>query len=281
MDCTLDQIDKFIPINQEYLFPGKISNSIIDLSSKSNVQLISKTLSELDLLGCKYIQFRCFLPIDFGIIERLVNHIINTRIVNIELLLYFEKEMLSSLINLAHINKRISRIILHSVPIIENLDINNELFFLTNQQICQKSCGVVNQQYFAPNINHVIESTLHNTCLNQKISIDEMGKIKNCPSMNNDFGSIENDTLLSVIENKEFTKFWYLDKSQIDICKECEFRNICTDCRAFIEEPDNLYSKPLKCGYNPQTCQWENWTENPIKFKAINFYNLIELTNKK
>ncbi|NIG32274.1 grasp-with-spasm system SPASM domain peptide maturase, partial [Enterobacter sp. Ap-916] len=33
-------------------------------------------------------------------------------------------------------------------------------------------------------------------------------------------------------------------------------------------------SKPLKCGYNPYTGEWEEWSINPLKQKAIKYYGM-------
>ncbi|HLT42986.1 MAG TPA: hypothetical protein VKZ95_09805, partial [Sphingobacteriaceae bacterium] len=43
----------------------------------------------------------------------------------------------------------------------------------------------------------------------------------------------------------------------VDVCKDCEFRYICQDCRAYLKNSDDLYSKPLKCTYNPYEGVWE------------------------
>ena len=74
--------------------------------------------------------------------------------------------------------------------------------------------------------------------------------------MNENFGHISNISLLSVVENLEFKKKWNIKKDQIEICKVCEFRYICTDCRAYTT--DGLYSKPLKCNYDPYKGEWIN-----------------------
>lgn len=37
----------------------------------------------------------------------------------------------------------------------------------------------------------------------------------------------------------------------------CEFRYICIDCRAYLVAPENIYSKPQKCGYDPFTNKWK------------------------
>jgi hypothetical protein len=49
---------------------------------------------------------------------------------------------------------------------------------------------------------------------------------------------------------------------------------MCSDCRAYVENPNDLYSKPLKCGYDPYTTKWEEWSTHPLKQDAINYYGL-------
>jgi radical SAM protein with 4Fe4S-binding SPASM domain len=75
--------------------------------------------------------------------------------------------------------------------------------------------------------------------------------------MSRSFGNIKNTTLMQVIENEDFKKLWYISKDKIDVCKDCEFRHICTDCRCFIKDPNNIYSQPAKCPYNPYICKWQ------------------------
>ncbi len=59
-----------------------------------------------------------------------------------------------------------------------------------------------------------------------------------------------------------------------------EFRYICTDCRAYTENPEDIYSKPLKCGYNSYTNKWEEWSTNSLKLKAIEYYGMQNLILK-
>ena len=87
--------------------------------------------------------------------------------------------------------------------------------------------------------------------------------------MSRSYGNIKDLSLLEVLNLQEFQKYWYINKDEISICKVCEFRYNCTDCRAFLQNPDDIYSKPLKCGYNPYTTKWEEWSTHPMKKKAI------------
>jgi SPASM domain peptide maturase of grasp-with-spasm system len=135
-------------------------------------------------------------------------------------------------------------------------------------------CGRISTRYFVSNLNFFTESQHHNTCLNRKISIDQNGNIKNCPNMTKDYRNISSTTLQEALNHPDFKKYWNITKDKISVCKDCEFRHICTDCRAYIENPEDIYSKPLKCGYNPYTCEWEDWSTNPLKEKVIKHYGI-------
>jgi SPASM domain peptide maturase of grasp-with-spasm system len=91
------------------------------------------------------------------------------------------------------------------------------------------------------------------------------------------FGNIKDTPLKEVISNSNFKKYWNITKDDI---KVCEFRYVCTDCRAYTEDPNDLSSKPLKCGYNPYTNVWEGWSTNPLKQKAIEYYSKQDLIKK-
>ena len=39
-------------------------------------------------------------------------------------------------------------------------------------------------------------------------------------------------------------------------------------------EGDIDLSKPLKCGYNPYTNEWADWSTNPLKQETIEYYGI-------
>lgn len=90
--------------------------------------------------------------------------------------------------------------------------------------------------------------------------------------MKRSYGHIDDTSLLQVVNQPDFQKLFHIKKEEILVCKDCEFRNICTDCRAYLEDHNNLYSKPLKCGYDPYTGEWHEWNLNPLRSKAMEFY---------
>lgn len=162
----------------------------------------------------------------------------------------------------------------------------SKLFFkftvsFVKEIISKSSCGKVDLKYFNTNLPKVLEAVNHNSCLHKKISIDVEGNIRNCPSMSQSFGNIKNITLEEALNHKDFKKYWNLTKDKIEVCKDCEFRYICTDCRAYTERSHKNefgldISKPLKCGYNPYTGEWEKWSINPLKEKSIKYYGMKE-----
>ena len=71
--------------------------------------------------------------------------------------------------------------------------------------------------------------------------------------MDKSFGNIRTDKLIDILNIKAFKKVWNINKDKIEVCRDCEFRYICTDCRAIRENKSDIYSKPLNCSYNPYT----------------------------
>lgn len=151
---------------------------------------------------------------------------------------------------------------------------NINIVFSEKEISSAKCCGFVDPNNFGVNLPFVLESKKNNSCLNKKISIDQLGNIRNCPSLSTSFGNITENKLEDIVKIKKFKEYWNIPKDSITVCKDCEFRYICSDCRAYVEDPKDKYSKPLKCGYDPYSTKWEEWSTNSVKKSAINFYEI-------
>ena len=79
--------------------------------------------------------------------------------------------------------------------------------------------------------------------------------IKNCPALKTGYGQIGKDKVKKIVRDAQFMEIWKIKKNDIDVCKSCEFRFICTDCRAFHQSDVN-YLKPAKCTYDPEIGEW-------------------------
>lgn len=272
--------------------PRKINNAIIDFNANSDYDLKS-IFYQLNLLGCNHIQIRFFDNVNKNILTQIHSILDNQKsgIFSIEFILPYSIDFsIKELKKIIDENARITSLIVYKAPFDKSSEILrknfNHLLFTQLDIGSTKSCGKIHHSLFARNIKNFTESINHNSCLNKKIAIDSQGNIKNCPSMPLSFGNIKNVSLEDVLNKNDFKRYWSVTKNEIETCKDCEFRYFCTDCRAYTDRRnidsnrDMDFSKPLKCGYNPATTKWEKWSENPLKQKAIEFYDMKEFVRQ-
>jgi SPASM domain peptide maturase of grasp-with-spasm system len=259
--CTKDEMQRFPKLSMEWDLPAIISNAIIDVSEKKHN--FTKIFMELEKLGCKYIQIRFYKQIGFSAIDQILNRLEGSIIKSVQLIMpYSGNRLLHNSKDIIKKHNRISTIILTGSPsdrIIEKENKSNAFICFVKKKFnsCQ-SCGNIDPKRFLPTLRLFTEAQKHNTCLNRKISIDSEGNVKNCPSSSISFGNIEETSLIETAKNNNFQKNWFISKDKIDVCKECEFRYICVDCRVFIQDNNNPYSKPLKCNYDPFSATFKN-----------------------
>ncbi|CAM3995836.1 MULTISPECIES: grasp-with-spasm system SPASM domain peptide maturase [Flavobacterium] len=268
-ECSINEVQKFPRIATTFEKPYHISNAVIEFSEESFLNL-SAIKESFDNLGIQ----DCFLIFYEENNQKLLNFLElfnDSRLLSIQIITKYSPNINYQKISTKY--PRLTNVILHSS--LKNK--KKEFITYTTKKMSNFNfCGAING-YFTINIDTFTESLNHNSCLNRKITIDKDGNIKNCPSMVQSFGNIKDTTLEEALQHKDFKKYWNITKDQIEVCKDCEFRHMCTDCRAYVEDPENQYSKPLKCGYSPYTNEWEEWSTNPLKQKAIEYYGMQEL----
>jgi SPASM domain peptide maturase of grasp-with-spasm system len=267
-------VQEFPNLDLDYEYPGLASNAILEISERSsfNYDQVFKILSDL---GVKFLEIRLIFEMNPDILLSLLQNIKTSKITDLVVFLKYSELWSTSKINeLFIVCQRISALIFTSAHKDSTEVLLGRTLTFTTTELKNDNCGKIHPQYFSCNIKAFSESQRYNSCLNGKISITEEGIIKNCLSLKNEFGSINNPVLRDVIAGQSFQKFWNIGKDKINICKDCEFRHVCSDCRAFLDEPDDLYSKPLKCGYDPYSATWSDWAVNPLKKDAIEFYGL-------
>lgn len=270
-----EEFDYFVDFDTNFELPSIITNCIIECPIDINSSF-ENTLYQLSKFNCQNIQIVFYETVNVEILYKLIYLLNQIDLRSIDLVIPFDKGVLKFIFNTDSEKNRITNILVHSTPIeiLKNDFKSFSVNFVTNEINSFKNCGIVNMNQFNVNKHKVLESINHNSCLHKKITIDKDGNIKNCPAMAESFGNIKNTSLEDALNKTDFKKYWNITKDQIEVCKDCEFRHVCTDCRAFIENPQDKYSKPLKCGYNPYTNVWEDWSKNPLKQKAIEYYEI-------
>lgn len=268
----------FPKLKLDWYEPFEITNAIVDIDAKSAYNL-EQVLKQLSAINCKFVQLRFYKQVykqEIDDIFKFLNSI-ESNSIGIEILVPFHNDLTEEDCQ-AFFNqyKRLNSFTVYASPEEKYIQAmgHSRYFIKTGFNITsEKHCGFISKSMFSINTKTFTESKSYNSCLNGKISIDKHGAIKNCPSMTKSFGNIENSTLEEALLDKQFKTYWTLSKDNIDTCKDCEFRYICTDCRAYIEDPNNPNSKPLKCGYDPYKGTWENWSESDLKKDSITHYD--------
>lgn len=254
-----DEPDLFPILDLTWERPEPVTNAIIDIDENSdhNFHNIFTQLSEL---RCKAVQIRFYCSANTDLIQGLLLAASKSTIRSIELMIKYDLSWSKdAALHLCDQHPRISALYFHSA-LEDHVEYSNNgipLLYFCNTIDSPKCCGEINAGSFAPTILCFAESQKYNSCLNRKISVDAAGEIKNCPSQLKSYGNIRHTRLQSALESDGFKSLWSISKDQVEVCRDCEFRYICTDCRALITDHQNIYSKPLKCTYNPYTAQWE------------------------
>ncbi len=260
--CNDQDADNFIDLPLNHEIPLEIDNAIIDIDAPESLDY-HKVFDQLLELGVRHVQIRSYVPVLFSFYVPLVKLCSWSRLNSISILTpYVQGEEIGTddLIVDGKRLIRISSIIIFNAPyakVIVGDDETTSIIYVKENITGKECCGQISPSFFSINMDTYLESQHFNTCLNKKISIDTQGNIKNCPSMPKSFGNIRDTTLREALTQEGFKDIWHIRKDDIAVCQDCEFRHICTDCRAYVDDSSDSFSRPLKCGYNPYQAKWK------------------------
>ena len=259
-----DDIGRFPQMKVQWDSPYLLKRAIIDIRNvEHNLDVI---LPSLDTLLCKTLEFRFYSACDIASKTEFISLLGKYSFDGFHLVCPYINVLMSDkyILKLVQLFKDNSRLLITfpSVPSnqIEILLTKFEKFSYLNNRITLKTkiissckdCGNIDIEKFKMLcVSDFMENNLYNGCLNRQIAIDEEGYIKNCPSMLNNYGHINDTCLKDVVSNPEFTKYWHIKNDIINTCSSCEYRYLCGGCRAYTLDGTDIYSKPAKCKYTP------------------------------
>ena len=274
----------FPEISFNYSNEKKITNAIIDIYN--TYSHLDSLLSKAEILGLEALEIR-FFGDNESLLSKILDLVSNSYISSLTLCINNYNVINTDI----SIDNYVEKLLTHYKEIIlisffncyeKNITTVNDIPIILNKSsLDNKNCGNISPDFFNINIDTFTETKHCNFCLNKKIAIDSTGLISPCPSIKDYIGNIETIKTEELFNNEQLEKY-NIPKDQINICKDCEFRYMCHDCRAFTERTHTNsegldFSKPLKCGYDPYSGVWKEWSTNPLKQKAINFYEIQDL----
>jgi SPASM domain peptide maturase of grasp-with-spasm system len=252
-----DDLEEFPPLDLTWESPALISNAILDVDASTNRDWRA-LFAELDQLGCEAIQIRSFSPLSNDAIVGILSQTSGLSFRHIDVILCHTVELPDFINELTYRFMAIHQVIVHSAPMETAYAATTYTKAVIKQvpySISPNSCGETHPTLFAINIDHVAEARSFNSCLNRKLSVAADGSICGCPSQKARLGNIADVRLKDVVNDPGLRLLWQTTKDHVEVCRDCEFRYICTDCRVFTENGD-AHAKPAKCTYDPYTAQW-------------------------
>jgi SPASM domain peptide maturase of grasp-with-spasm system len=263
--------------------PYLIENAILDINAEHHDY--PKLIDELDALGCQHIQVRAYSNLfRASDLRELISLCRGTSIVTIGAVLQHETGLSDAeYVSLVSSHRTLCSLVLHGAPEDRRIAVSHgtrgdlgaavEIVLTSKTMRSSVDCGAIpKESLLAPSTGTFNELRLFNGCLNRKISVDESGQIRACPAMGQSFGHHRVTALGSVASRPNFQKNWGAKKDDIKICRDCQYRYACTDCRALLQDPADESSKPLKCGYDPYTDTWTDWASQPGAQSALLHY---------
>lgn len=258
--------ERFPALDLTWEAPERITNAILDVDERSAHEY-GKILGELDDLGCKALEVRFFHSCRLAELRAILEAARCGRLRSLDLLAGWSPELTAeALAGLVREHPRLCGIVIHSAPESRQFTPHRSgvtVEFRREVIDSPRCCGKIHPGYFVVDLETFAEGQRHNTCLNRKIAVDARGEIRNCPSLPRSFGNVREVSLHSALAHRDFAALWSINKDQIEVCKDCEFRYICTDCRAYLRDAADLYSKPSKCTYDPYAAEWRPPAEPP------------------
>jgi SPASM domain peptide maturase of grasp-with-spasm system len=236
--------------------PAAVTNAIVELSPFTAAQA-PRILAQLEEMGCQALELRSYRPFPLAVLRDVLGQLDGARLSSVDLILCYSTETtVAALEELGRNYVRVNLIVVHSAP--RDLKVGAGLEFQAEAVTSADHCGFVDPQLFAVNVPMFTESQSCNTCLNRKVAVDEGGHIRNCPAMPETYGRIDAVSLREATARADFRAWWTVTKNDVEVCRDCEFRHVCTDCRALRVDPANRLSKPRNCRYDPYAARWEN-----------------------
>jgi len=242
--CSAYEVAFFPPMSLNWEQPYLINNALILINEDGNglFQILS-SLGANPIL-CKYVTLVAFQYIDETKLKIVFDIIDNFPYITFDVYLTFSRE-----INYSAVKRNVKNMVIFSAD--KDLKSNDVIY--TSNAI---EFDFISPSYFNCNVSTFAESQHHNIYYNSKIIIDENNYVINNVQSRNRIALFEPHKLHEILYLLKAENLWDLPKDQIDVCKTCEFRYMCSDMCQIIKRTDGSFFRSKECLYNPFIAKW-------------------------
>jgi SPASM domain peptide maturase of grasp-with-spasm system len=254
-ECPQEELENFPKIDLAWDYPALITNAVIEVDS-SKASFLAKILSNLDVVGCRFIQIR-LISFSKDTIHELLSLIEENRFNSIEIIInhsHLSQIKSEYLFNILSTSKRRFRVIIeysNSTEFKRMNDAKDLLIEVTSSydELKRNQKGA----FFHVNMDLYMESQKFNNYLNRKMFVDSDGIIKNSKFSENSFNTVQelkdSTAFKEIIKSELFMKNWLINKDMIKECSLCEFRYMCVDDRELISYNNDTFGFAEPCSF--------------------------------
>jgi SPASM domain peptide maturase of grasp-with-spasm system len=180
---------------EQWDFPSRVASAIFDFNC-SHVDALKLAVCQLATIGCHTLQLRFFNSEPVEVVQDMIAYVSDLKA-------FHGISIVCDMIAINLPDQTALKLFMRQFPLITEIVLYNAgkhqfidasksgySILYIQQALSENSCGCIGPFYFNRQKTHYAESLQHNTCLNRKISVDQEGNIKNCPSMKSAYGNI-------------------------------------------------------------------------------------------
>ncbi len=148
-------------------------------------------------------------------------------------------------------NDRFERIVFYNAN--EN-EVKKNVFYSENRLLEEGELNIKDDTYFIGNYELYPEAKFFNAGFFGKVIVRQNKfRLAGCSTwhQSTDYSEIKESL------KKEFPEIWLSAKDNTDVCKDCEFRQVCVDNRIPKSRFEDDWYHPLECHYNPYIAKWK------------------------
>jgi SPASM domain peptide maturase of grasp-with-spasm system len=212
----------FPEIDLNYDVPTGIYNAIIE--SNFEEYDIDIAINSLDKLLCRHLELRLKInSLNEDILLSFFKNINAKSFRSMVVIIEYQAELWYDdwAVKIFESCQKIEQVIVVNCPIRFNSEQYADKIIFTTQSI--KEVSVYKKRYIV-NINYFTESLYFNPFYNRKVCIDLEGKIKNDLRDKHDWGKINKEDLISVIDSEGFKHIWEASPDKIEGLKDSALR---------------------------------------------------------
>ena len=250
-----------ISVSRKVMCFSKISNCTVLINRANiNVNELSKIIEILCSFGTVSLLLIFSPEVDIHGIKFVLNFFNDSKIRNIVIISKYTEDIDMQSDDLIFMNYRLTLCKFYEVP--NNLldsftpTLLDKLY--TNISYAHLFCQPITINHFVCNFTFYNESLNFNPFYYKKLIVDISGNIYSNYDFTKPVASVYNNNLLDTIYNKKYFEYVFVDKNKIDVCKNCEFKNICPDNRIPNKRANNSWFHTVECNYNPYIAKWSN-----------------------